>query len=572
MKKDIKKSLWILLLAALLPLSACEDFLNSPPVGSLSAEGFYLTPKQSEQGVVGVYSLLRSLTSTQYWFLSEVRSDNVWARPIPNGGFRNYSELSNFRALPSLDIINNGWNQWYRVIYDANTALSKIPGCNFGTNEAFKDQLMGELYFLRGWAYFELVRLYGNIPIVNTPLSPDDAANVPQSDAKTVYDTRIVPDLLEAKNLLPLEQDLKNVVGASATAYGRAGQLAATAMLGKVYMTMAGFPVNDASKRALAKNELKAIIDYSEANGNQFWAPDSIEWRKQWMSEYNNTYSIFAIQHRSGGTGNTAISEMSMEWPSTYSRWTPGISCEGWLEKSLVFEFTKRYPYTDAGGTPQTRKDARGFGYTLYSANFPVGIAPGWTAAHAVAPTYEDITIDGETLTIETNAYIYKFLNSYPKRAELGFTTDIQSIMTARGEWPVNYPVIRYEDVLLMYAEILASEGTNGDGTVNTTTALGIVNKIRERAGCTPETDATKAMEFIKRERRIEFAGEGIRWFDIVRWNDWRQNILDMFTRYGNPEATSPNNVTVGRHLYPIPEEQNNVKPGFYIQNEGYSF
>ena len=571
--KNIKNSYWTLLLVTILSFSSCEDFLNVPPVDSLSSDGFYLTPTESEQGVMGVYSLLRQLSSSEFRLLSEMRSDNVWVNPEPNGGSaRDYCQIGTFRAQPNLSEINTVWNQWYRIIFNANKALEMIPDCDFGTNETFKNQLLGELYFLRGWAYFELVRLFGNIPIIDKTLSPDEVANVPQSTASEVYEIMVIPDLMKAKSMLPVEQDMKDVLGASISVAGRVHKLAATAMLGRTYMTMSGFPVNDASKKSLAKAELKEIIDYSEANGDKFWAPDSTEWRNQWMSEYNNRYSIFALQYRSGGTGNPAISEMSMEFPNTFTNYTPGISTEGWVELTLVYEFTREYAYTDDEGVERTRQDARGYGHTLYPPDFPAGCAPGWGASNAKEPTYEDVTVDGHTLTVVSNAYIYKYLNSRLKRTELGFAADIYAGMTSRSDYPVNYPVIRYEDVLLMYAEILASEGTNGDGTVNTTTALGIVNKIRVRAGCTPETNISKVMDFIKRERRVELAIEGVRWFDLIRWGDWRQTILDKFMRYNWPEGGNAANVREGCHLYPIPEAQNNVKPGFYKQNPGYSW
>lgn len=97
---------------------------------------------------------------------------------------------------------------------------------------------------------------------------------------------------------------------------------------------------------------------------------------------------------------------------------------------------------------------------------------------------------------------LYKYVNSKHRRAELGLTGDIETEMKDAGDWPVNYAVIRLEDVLLMYAEILVSKNDiNG--------AMNIVNRIRTRMGCDAETakDATHAMELIKRERRIEFLG-----------------------------------------------------------------
>jgi hypothetical protein len=160
----------------------------------------------------------------------------------------------------------------------------------------------------------------------------------------------------------------------------------------------------------------------------------------------------------------------------------------------------------------------------------------------------------------------YKYLNSKPKRVELGYSDNIETAMKDDKDWPVNYPVIRYEDVLLMYAELLAGEG-------NVSGAMDIVNRIRTRAGCDAETASStaEALKFVKRERRIELFGEGVRWFDLVRWNDWQQIITDEFNRYNNPVGAEISNIRNGRYLYPIPLNQINVKPGWYTQNEGYN-
>ena len=98
------------------------------------------------------------------------------------------------------------------------------------------------------------------------------------------------------------------------------------------------------------------------------------------------------------------------------------------------------------------------------------------------------------------------------------------------------------------------------------------VNDIRKRAGCDEvnTVSAADALKLIKRERRIELMGEGVRWFDLVRWGEWQTEIQSLFDSYHNPDGTDKNNVKTGRYLYPIPLNQLNVTPGLYKQNEGY--
>lgn len=541
------------MLPALLLFAACDDdFLNAPPVDQLGSESFYASPTQCEQGVVGVYADLRQIPDIEYNYLSECKSDNTYASPTPNG-YRAFSEMGNFRASESEETFNTIWNYWYKVIYDANVALSKIPDCDFELQENFKSQLLGEVHFLRGWAYFELVRLFGNVPIVEKPISPSEAANVAQSPAKEVYEKIVVPDLKSAKELLPPDAEMTDANRSSIAGRGRADKIAAQAMLGRVYMTMWGFPLNDASAQALAEAELKGVIDFSKANGNKYWAPDSTEWRRQWISEYNNRYSIFAIQYRSGGYGNPAIFNYSPELPDNYTT-IRIFGNEIYVEKTLLYEFDRIY--TDGG---VSRKDSRGYGHTVL-AGFDAYLDV--TAYPVITDTLE---ADGATHSVQLNAIPYKYMNSLPKRSELGFSANIETAMADYNDWPVNFPVIRYEDVLLMYAEVLAAKG-DADG------AMAIVNDIRTRAGCTAETAtaAADALKLVKRERRVELALEGVRWFDLVRWNEWKSAVVNMFNRYGNPTGTDVSNVKDGRHLCPIPSGQMSVKPGFYTQNAGY--
>lgn len=143
---------------------------------------------------------------------------------------------------------------------------------------------------------------------------------------------------------------------------------AAAAMLARVYMTLAGFPFNDASAMAKAKSYLSQVLT-KKAN---YWAPTIDEWRKQWTPDYANKYSIFAIQYRSGGTGNPALFNMTKSVPPT---WVGSVRIFGndiYLEKTLRFEFNRVY----SGGN----KDLRGELYTLLDEHE----AEGSTLAHGV--------------------------------------------------------------------------------------------------------------------------------------------------------------------------------------------
>ena len=531
--------------ALLFTATSCEDYLDQPPVNLLSSNGFFQTTAQANQGVLGIYADLRYATDQTYYHLSEVRSDNAWVNPEPNGQ-RDYADIGAFRAGSELIMAESAWNMWYKVIYDANVAIQKIEGATYD-NETVQAQLLNEAHFLRGYAYFELCRLFGNIPVVTEPLSPSVVNNTPQTDAKTVINEVVIPDLKEALNL-PDKGKVLNAVGKAVPEQGRADKTAAAAMLARVYMTLAGFPFNDASATAQAKTYISQVL----AKKADYWASDITEWRKQWTPDYNNKYSIFAIQYRTGGTGNTGIFNLVKSLPPSY---TNGVNVrlfgnDIYVEKTLRFEFDRTYS--------NGNKDLRGNGWSLLD---------GYEAeANTVAypTTYEDVTVGSETMNVATNSMFYKPLPSKPKMDELGLTMSYSDLKDA-NDWPVNFPVLRIEDIMLLNAEIMCAEG-------NASGAIAVVNEIRGRAGCdaVSATTADEALKLVKRERRLELMGEGVRWFDEVRYGTWKQDIIDMFARYNNPSGTSTSNVADGRYLYAIPANQMNINPGLYQQNTGY--
>ena len=539
-------------LGVILIASCSNDFLTLSPNDQLQTNDSYQTPKQAEQAITGIYSNLRYLANDEYLYLSEVRSDNAWSNPKTDG-LREYSEIATFRAGSDITTFNLVWNEWYKVILDANTAISKIPGITFTTQET-KDQFLGEAYFLRGWAYFELARLFGNVPIIDKPMSVEEVKMIKQSPTKDVYKNMVIPDMSKAEAMLPVSSDMKTSEGASATVYGRADKIAAKAMLGRIYMTMAGFPINDPVAQDSAEIKLKGVIDFSVANSNKYWATDSTEWKKQWISENNNKYSIFAIQYRSGGTGNTAIFNNSPALPPAYTNMKI-FGNQIYIDKTLMYTMSK----LNINGKPDAR---------VYNTTILTGYA-----AEKNWPVYSNLFLsvtlpDGTVINnVLSNSMFYKYTNTIRKRASLGYSANIESAMKDYNDWPVNYPVIRLEDVQLMYAEVLLNKYGNLAG------AIDIVNKIRTRAGAdivSTALSASDALLAVKAERRIELCGEGVRWFDLVRWNDWKKAINDKFDSYNTPDVDK-SNIKDGRYLYPIPQTQMQVQPGLYVQNPDYN-
>jgi len=537
MLKNIK---YTLLIAAALCAASCQSFLTTPPVGSLSPDGFYNSAAHAEQGVLGVYSFLRDIELNQYLLLSEERSDNMWVDPVANG-IRSCSEVSNFRFDSSMGDLNSLWSSWYALINNANSVLENSAETPF-SDESLKKQFTGELYFLRGYAHFELARIFGNVPIVDHCLSVAESQELGQSAPAEVI-AFAIGDLKKAEELLPYESGMKDSQGAAVGGAGRADKVVAQAMLARAYMTLKGQPFNDASAKANAKSYLEKVLNYSASNGNKYWAPTIQEWKKQWLTDPSiaNKYQIFSIQHTllngNGLTGSESGTSLTQEYLPKGSG--GGLMTPAYIDCLLRYDYVKN-------------EDPRGLGDYFLDGFKAYGSYTTDYGNEGITLTLEDGTkVESYVLSINT-----KYLPFLQKHEAVGMTFDYDQL----GGWPVNFPVIRLEDMMLLYAEILAEDGDSAG-------ALAQVNKIRKRAGI-PEASGD-AMKAVKNERRLEFFLEGIRWFDEIRYGEWEASTRAHYARYAatHGEGVAEGNIKAGKYLCPIPDDQLKARPGLYTQN-----
>ena len=552
MLKNIKHIVMIAC-AALLAFS-CQDYLNQPPVGSLSPDGFYTTPAHLESGVLGVYAKLPAIENPQYLLFSEDRSDNIWADPDPNG-VRSCSEVAFLRINGSLSELGSLWAGWYSLIYNANTVLANIDAVEF-TNEATKNQFKGEVKFLRALAHFELARTFGNVPIVTEILSSAQAKELTQSDAATVINTCVIPDLTDAETLLPYRASMLSASGTAVASQGRADKLAAQALLARVYMTLKGYPFNDASAKAKAQEYLTKVLQ----NGQAYFAPTILEWKKQFMTDQSvsNKYQIFAIQHADIDHGNSltfeegvAIDNLSIVTDAYHS---------GNGMTSIYPEATLHYEYV-------SNNDPRGDGFGFLDYYEAYGNTP------AYAKQITTFQYNGVAIETSENAINTKWCPTAPKREETGVAFDETSMGTStssRNRWPLNFPILRYEDMMLLQAELYAEDN-------KVTEALALVNQIRQRAGVPDRAAASgaEALKYVKLERKLELYLEGVRWFDEVRYGEWQDCTKSMWDNYklvnGNYRTNvAPENIKDGRHYLPIPLSEINAIPGLYTQNSAW--
>lgn len=506
----MNKNTFIIILATFaLGFTACEDELDQAPISASGSNEFYRNADEFEQAVNGIYNSLASYPARQF-DLFEVRSDNVYA--AGSAGVRDYNAINNFSVTATVSFMETAWNDNFAGIMRANTVLDKITA-EIIDDPALYDQFVGEAKFLRAFFYFDLVRIFGKVPVIDKFVSPTEALEIGRSPVAEVYDL-ILADLQDAIELLP-----PSYTDAGNT--GRATSWAAKALLARVYLTRSG-PTYDIEGPGLNTDEYAdalALLNDIIANGPYGWVNDYAAIFA--YDNENNADIVFDIQFIGGGVG-AGSDYVSLMYSEPFAR---GVGI----------------PY--AGGTPPDGpKTPSSDLFTSYENN-DARVPATFTES------YLDETADPPTVVDEL--FFSKYL-------------DLDEAINAnqdRFDFALNYPVIRYTDVLMMKGEALLQTGGN-QGEVD-----GIVNDVRERAQLTPVANVT--YEQLIEERRREFAGEGLRWHDLVR-SGLVIETMNAWLATEDPLNKMPETINTNQILYPIHQNQLDVKPGLYKQNPGY--
>lgn len=468
-------------------LGSCkEEFLDLQPISSASTNNFYRNADDIRNAVNGAYASLQSggITTNKYVF-GEIRSDNTV--PAASGSVTDQDEFDRFYIRTTNPFIAGRWNDSYRALARCNAILDRIGEITI--NENLKNRYIAEAKFIRAFVYFELVRTFGDVPLVLEEITDPDQGYAYGRNPKTEVYAQIEKDLTEAAQVLPLSY--------SGTDVGRATQGAAKALLGKVYLTQ--------KKYAEAAAKLKEVIDL----GQYSILPDYAAVFE--VGNRNNAESVFDIQFRSGGVGE------GNPWPNAFAPENSG---------NAVIPF-------GGGGNNQPTTDL--------------------AQAYEAGDTRKDFSLATSYVNASGNTIPYNFVKKY------------YDVPATGGDNGNNIPVIRYADVLLMYAEGLNEMGYQADGE-----AFSYLNQIRNRAGLAPKTSAEipnqEAFRLaMEQERRVEFAFEGHRWFDLVRTD---RAIPVMNSKIDEIGIIAP--LTENKLVFPIPQSQIDINRDKIQQNPGY--
>lgn len=560
----MKKIKYIAVLFAAMVMASSCDFLNDDPQGILSDEQVK-GPDQVEGLVTAAYS---SLGNDHYdkpfslWPYGNVRSDDAYK------GGNDENDISAFHFYEIAQNIKTDfgeadglWFYSYKAISRTNTALSVLK--TVSTNDVpLRDTRMGEMYFLRGHFYFILKTVFGHIPFVDEDLPIDDYDKVDNKLSNDEQWAWIVSDFQKAYDLLPEKQDQ----------LGRANKIAAAAYLAKANLYRAYRQDERNNLTEINRADLEEVLKYTEKVLNSGYGLE-YDFAYNFLpgAYQNGKESLFAVQY--------SIDDGTMfgrlNWGDVLS--VPmGVGCCDFHKPSQ--NLVNAYK-TDKTGLPMfdsfdnTNYDSKA--NTVDPRLFHTVAMPGFPYKYNKELIYEE--------GWNRNPTVYGYYASLKENVDPSCDCFV-NVAPFYGN-SKNRIIIRYADAILMRAEALIELGRYNE-------ALPLINQIRERAqrstdmidyapklgvslyqpgvNCTWSNDF--ARQALRWERRLEFAMEGSRFFDLVRWGIADQVINAYFkTESSRRSFLRSGNFTKSKNEYiPIPQQQINFVNGIYKQNYGW--
>lgn len=493
------KKVYLIISMTLLGLGACTDELDQTPISSATTLTFYQTNNDFLQGINAVYAALNGYPDRAL-NLSETRSDNLYA--VSDGGVRDWEGINSFHPTIAINpFITEAWTANYNGIFKANNFLDQLSkNGNVITDATLKTRFEAEAKFLRAMFYFDLVRWFGKVPLIDKVVSQNEALNISRNSVAEVYNL-IIADLQFAAANLPVSYTTTNI--------GRATNNAAKGILALVYMTRSGPTYGIEGPGIDSKEWSKALTLLNEviASGKHSMLatyPSVFSYTNE-----NNAEVVFDIQFISGGLGLGTTFPVVLA-PDTYFT-SNGLPNQTLTIRPISNDLLNSYGSTD------TRKT--------------FNILSGYTANGVQ----------------ETRSFFKKYI-------------DLTKYGKSRTDWPINFIVLRYADILMLKAECLLQSGGSTDE------AITIVNSVRKRAGLANITSIT--LPQLMEERRKEFAGEGTRWHDLVRSGLVEKTMTSWIPAEDVLKQMKP--FITNYIIYPIPQSELDVKTGLYSQNPGY--
>lgn len=505
-----------------------DDFLDRQPLDQIVSSTFYKTEKDAQQALVAVYDVLQ-YQSVGAWAPLVTTSDMLSDDSFAGGGDSNdgleEDQLNTFNISTNNPMPHSIWLKNYIGIYRANLLLEQLPNI-LDVDDAFRERTVAECKFLRAYFYFEQVRYFENIPLLTATIKgPSEFAQAQNTPAE-VYN-QIALDLVDAIGVLPSSIPTNE--------QGRISKWAAESLLARVYLFYNGVYGADLDAGGTTVDRNAALLyleDVISSSGHALLSDYAEIFRS--ASEYSSE-SVFEIGH-----GDNPV----------WWDWGYTVGGEGNLGAQM------QGPRASGG----SQLYDRGWSFAPVSNKLATDMAGDPRLSSTILTEAEILADPGAAV-----AQGYQHTGNYSKK----YTSDAEHWGSA-GQFELNrtcnFRVIRYSDVLLMAAEL-------GSGN-----AQQYLDDVRDRAyggaGLAPALPVTP--DNIYNERRLEFALEGIRYFDVIRrgmaYASQELTVIgDRGPNYVGDQVifdVTFNPATKG--FLPIPQYEIDISKGVFVQNAGY--
>ncbi|MFY0687409.1 MAG: RagB/SusD family nutrient uptake outer membrane protein [Cyclobacteriaceae bacterium] len=503
-------------------ITACDEdeLLDQTNPNALAPTNFWNSAEDAKKGIMGAYAPFNDIWYYSRFeiFLSDYRDDLVNGYAISER-----TAAGNFNADPASNGARWVWSAMYKGVSRANEVLFWVPSIEM--DDAEKDAILGEAYFIRALNYFNLVNYWRNVPLVLVPAGQiEDPRAVPQADPSEVY-AQIVSDLQQAQNLLPASWSDEDK--------GRARNVSATAMLGKAYLYMEEY--------GLAKAEFDKVI----ADGSVDLMPDYRDNFRE--ATENNMESLFEVQMKNADDGqggwcadcanHGAGAAFHQDLTTRPFGGQDGLRINQWALDLFLDE-----------QTVNGEIDPRAWSTLLWDNTTDSTLYQG---DYLKTSYYQGQTYDEAWGDSDDRIFVTKHLDF-----EVGYGSASEGGWHRSGN---NLRLLRFADVLLMHAE--AEFMLNGSSAA----ALASVNRVRARVDMPALTAIT--MQDIMDERVKELSLERTRYYDLLRWGMVKERIVDtpgIKSESGGVAAYRP-----GREYIGIPTNEMNNSDVF-VQNQGW--
>ncbi len=544
------KNIYIAVSVLAVSLVSCSDFLDVQSRTDKDSGNYYSTTADAQEALVGCYDALQLIWSggVSLPVATTVMSDLCFGS-TGSGDDDKYPMLDEFDKEVSsgnLSVFEDNWKDYYTGVYRCNMLIQNLENINWDGDEDLRKQVTGEVYFLRAFFYFDMVRMWERIPLLKEP----SRENIEQSDPDETY-ALIASDLqiaVENCRQVPYNQIEDDW-------HGHATSWAAEALLARVYLYYTGY-YGKSSLFDITKDQVLTYLEDVIANSGHDLLPDN-EYHRLWPAA--STYK--AVMN--GGT----LSD------SEYA---------GETNEEIIFAvkytYTSDYNGNTDGNHWMVMQGIRGISEPKY------GYGEGWGSSTVVPALYENwddndqrkaasiIAISEEGVDFSLNEikgvkeYTGYFTKKYtPQCDETGesLTVGVGGVNFMLGQYQ-DYFVMRYADVLLMAAEL---------GSAN---ALDYVNRVRNRAGLDDVAAVDK--DVIYQERKYEFAFEGIWYWDLLRYDNTLEYAANAVSFSGTvldggvekQKTIDGANLIETRGLFQIPQGQITLSDGVLKQNPGW--